>query len=188
MVDGGWMKLRREEDLHEHHQQSSQVHVSQVFNLMDRQSEQSCKSYVKNIVLKHEEIFKQQVIELHRLYRVQKTLMAELKNMGVKLSINCYEDPLRIMQKPGKEMAGGSMQSDQNNIFWKHFREHSIIEAGRGDLSVYGDSELDLSLSIGCAEKMKKPNHCLTEGDESSFQRPPCLFHASSLKNSLNRR
>ncbi|KAJ8504466.1 hypothetical protein OPV22_005352 [Ensete ventricosum] len=34
--------------------------------------------YVRNTMMKHEEIFRHQINELHRLYRVQKMLMAEL--------------------------------------------------------------------------------------------------------------
>ncbi|KAG0470704.1 hypothetical protein HPP92_016819 [Vanilla planifolia] len=41
---------------------------------------------IKSIMLKHEEIFKQQVLELHRLYRVQKFLMAELSGKKVKMN------------------------------------------------------------------------------------------------------
>ncbi|CAL9095294.1 unnamed protein product [Musa textilis] len=36
------------------------------------------RGYVRNTMIKHEEIFRHQVNELHRLYRVQKMLMAEL--------------------------------------------------------------------------------------------------------------
>ncbi|OAY64662.1 hypothetical protein ACMD2_20234 [Ananas comosus] len=45
---------------------------------MDRFHQQYNRELVRNTILKHEEIFRQQVHELHRLYRVQKSLMAEL--------------------------------------------------------------------------------------------------------------
>ncbi|XP_052198145.1 uncharacterized protein LOC127805023 [Diospyros lotus] len=38
------------------------------------------KQYLKMAMLKHEETFKQQVYELHRLYRIQKVLMKSIKN------------------------------------------------------------------------------------------------------------
>ncbi|KAI3932622.1 hypothetical protein MKW98_012593 [Papaver atlanticum] len=46
---------------------------------MDRLLEQYDKEYVRTTMLKQEEIFKEQVHELHRLYVVQKTLMIEFK-------------------------------------------------------------------------------------------------------------
>ncbi|KAL0903456.1 hypothetical protein M5K25_027839 [Dendrobium thyrsiflorum] len=44
------------------------------------------KESIKNTVMKHEEIFKQQVQELHRLYEVQKKLMNEVKSEELKMS------------------------------------------------------------------------------------------------------
>ncbi|XP_008804908.1 uncharacterized protein LOC120105254 [Phoenix dactylifera] len=41
---------------------------------------QSNRESVRNAMLKHEEIFRQQVHDLHRLYRVQKMLMAEMRS------------------------------------------------------------------------------------------------------------
>ncbi|XP_074585911.1 uncharacterized protein LOC141841628 [Curcuma longa] len=42
------------------------------------------KECMKVMMLKHEETFKQQVHELHRLYRVQKLLMRDMKNNELK--------------------------------------------------------------------------------------------------------
>ncbi|KAL5699161.1 hypothetical protein ACHQM5_030101 [Ranunculus cassubicifolius] len=47
---------------------------------MDRRLEQFNRESVRMTILKHDEIFKEQVKELHRVYRVQKKLMAELRN------------------------------------------------------------------------------------------------------------
>ncbi|CAL9091524.1 unnamed protein product [Musa textilis] len=52
---------------------------------MERQLECCDRDSLRNAMLKHEEIFKQQVHELHRLYGVQKTLMAELGKKQVSL-------------------------------------------------------------------------------------------------------
>ncbi|ERN07366.1 uncharacterized protein LOC110007362 isoform X2 [Amborella trichopoda] len=51
----------------------------QLQQVMERFQDQHSRESVKNTMLKHEEIFKEQVRELHRLYRVQKSLMSELK-------------------------------------------------------------------------------------------------------------
>ncbi|XP_043719980.1 uncharacterized protein LOC122667675 [Telopea speciosissima] len=52
---------------------------------MDRLFEEFNRESVKKTMLRHEEIFKEQVRELHRLYKVQKMLMAEHRNKEPKL-------------------------------------------------------------------------------------------------------
>lgn len=47
---------------------------------MERLAECDSRDAIRNTMLKHEEIFKQQVYELHRLYKDQKLRMAELRN------------------------------------------------------------------------------------------------------------
>ncbi|XP_072984252.1 uncharacterized protein [Typha latifolia] len=47
---------------------------------MERDLKHCSKQYMKMAILKHEETFKQQVHELHRLYSVQKLLMSDMKN------------------------------------------------------------------------------------------------------------
>ncbi|PWZ30509.1 Tubulin gamma-3 chain [Zea mays] len=44
---------------------------------MDEQCKQDSKDSIRRTIVKHGKVFKQQVHELHRLYHVQKTLMAE---------------------------------------------------------------------------------------------------------------
>lgn len=44
---------------------------------MDRFLKQYNRKYVKKVMIDQQEIFKQQVRELHRLYKVQKMLMIE---------------------------------------------------------------------------------------------------------------
>ncbi|XP_039130117.1 uncharacterized protein LOC120266541 isoform X2 [Dioscorea cayenensis subsp. rotundata] len=50
----------------------------------------SNKETMKNIILKHEEMFKHQVHELHRLYRIQKTLMKDLLNKESRDTRACF--------------------------------------------------------------------------------------------------
>ncbi|URE09908.1 hypothetical protein MUK42_36772 [Musa troglodytarum] len=45
---------------------------------------------LRNTMLKHEEVFRHQVHELHQLYRVQRMLMAELRSEG--LELRCLAD------------------------------------------------------------------------------------------------
>ncbi|MQM00379.1 hypothetical protein Taro_033121 [Colocasia esculenta] len=44
------------------------------------------KELLKQTMLRHEEIFRKQVLELHRLYRIQRDLMVELKRKGEQIS------------------------------------------------------------------------------------------------------
>lgn len=57
-----------------------QTGFSQIQESMERMLEQHNRESMKKTMLKQEEIFKEQVRELHRLYRVQKELMAEVRN------------------------------------------------------------------------------------------------------------
>ncbi|KAJ1260615.1 hypothetical protein BS78_10G245800 [Paspalum vaginatum] len=45
---------------------------------MDKHSKQDSKELVRRTIMEHDKVFRQQVHELHRLYHVQKSLMAEL--------------------------------------------------------------------------------------------------------------
>lgn len=44
---------------------------------MDKQCKQDSKDSIRRTIVEHDKVFRQQVHELHRLYHVQKTLMAE---------------------------------------------------------------------------------------------------------------
>ncbi|KAL2502137.1 uncharacterized protein Fot_35985 [Forsythia ovata] len=58
----------------------SAIAADETFAANHRMLESQINEPIKKIVLMHEEIFKQQVNELHRLYNIQKKLMHELKN------------------------------------------------------------------------------------------------------------
>ncbi|KAM0943302.1 hypothetical protein DsansV1_C13g0120801 [Dioscorea sansibarensis] len=92
---------------------------------MDRSIEQnhSNKETMKTIILKHEEMFKHQVHELHRLYRVQKMLMKELLN------------------KESRDTRASFLGFDLEV-------EDSLTDEE--------ESELELTLSVGCAANKKK--------------------------------
>ncbi|RVW80654.1 hypothetical protein CK203_044352 [Vitis vinifera] len=53
--------------------------IDKLHNSMDRILEQNNVETIKKTMLMHEDVFKHQVQELHRLYSVQKMLMKELK-------------------------------------------------------------------------------------------------------------
>ncbi|XP_059286165.1 uncharacterized protein LOC132039682 [Lycium ferocissimum] len=98
--------------------------VKQVYNLvillykigysMDRILElKSCTESIKKTMLMHEDIFKQQVKELHRVYNLQRKLMLELKNeksniedprLSHKSMINNTPQTLPTWQQPRREI------------------------------------------------------------------------------------
>ncbi|WOK94378.1 hypothetical protein Cni_G03080 [Canna indica] len=52
---------------------------------MDRFLKQYDIELIRNTMMKHEEIFRNQLHELHHLYRIQKMLIAELRSKGLNL-------------------------------------------------------------------------------------------------------
>ncbi|XP_059636600.1 uncharacterized protein LOC132278749 [Cornus florida] len=62
--------------------------LNKFHNSTDRMLDQHNIESIKKTMLMHEDVFKHQVQELHRLYRVQKMLMNEVKN-GVKQTRSC---------------------------------------------------------------------------------------------------
>ncbi|KAL2502259.1 uncharacterized protein Fot_36107 [Forsythia ovata] len=72
-LSGMETKLQRRTNL-------SAIAADETFAANHRMLESQIYEPIKKIVLMHEEIFKQQVNELHRLYNIQKKLMHELKN------------------------------------------------------------------------------------------------------------
>ncbi|KAJ0965626.1 hypothetical protein J5N97_026764 [Dioscorea zingiberensis] len=107
---------------------------NQLQDSMDRSLEQhNSKESMKNMILKHEELFKHQVCELHRLYRVQKMLMRELLNkQGIDTRTRHWSNT----------KAGSS--------------SHEFDLEGEEDSLTDEESELELTLSIGCAAGKKK--------------------------------
>lgn len=65
---------------------SVRIGFNQLQESMDRMLQQYNRESLKKTMLNQEEIFKEQVRELHRLYTVQKTLMSDLRNQQLKLS------------------------------------------------------------------------------------------------------
>ncbi|XP_020152533.1 uncharacterized protein [Aegilops tauschii subsp. strangulata] len=64
-------------------------------DIMDRYSKHDSKESLRRTIMEHDEVFRQQVHELHRLYRVQKALMAELR--GEKHSFQLRTEDTREM-------------------------------------------------------------------------------------------
>ncbi|XP_077236794.1 ras guanine nucleotide exchange factor Q-like protein [Tasmannia lanceolata] len=92
--------------------ENTRTSFNQLQESMDRLLEQCNKESVRKMMLKHEEIFNEQVQELHRLYRVQKMLMAEMRSKELKLSSLTKEVPGSI------HMGADYIESDTQSRFW----------------------------------------------------------------------
>ncbi|XP_062209310.1 uncharacterized protein LOC133911120 [Phragmites australis] len=100
---------------------------------MSRYLKQYEKEHMKMAMLKQEETFKQQVQELHRLYRVQKLLMTDAANTMPAIRCN-LEDERRATENDA-----GSSKS------WDAYSEQT-----KAAPLVLQDSELELKLALGC--------------------------------------
>ncbi|KAE8707029.1 putative Root phototropism protein [Hibiscus syriacus] len=91
------------------------------------------KEFMRMAILKHEETFKQQVYELHRLYRIQKTLMKKMES--------------------SKPMMNGSYMHHQSSITRLDL-EHP---ADDDDDEFINESEIELTL--GPTKSMSRKKH-----------------------------
>jgi len=121
------------------------------------------REYMRVAMLKHEETFKEQVYELHRLYRIQKMLMKniessrpngrsqELRNLKNKRSDHAQHKPQRKLdlERPAEEYIG---ESD-----------------GDGVLEIIAESEIELTLGPSSYNRRKKPETPLTSDSGPSF-------------------
>ncbi|CAN6969158.1 unnamed protein product [Brassica oleracea var. botrytis] len=139
---------------------------------MEKLLNPSEKQYMKMAMLKHEETFKQQVYELHRLYQVQKILMKNMqvnKGNDVNSGLGSF---IRRVDRPANFPDGG--------------------EAGGNDIDIMDESGIELTLGPSCyggdlmrMNKKKRNNSSLEmmDGNLNSGRRS---FSSSSTGSSNN--
>lgn len=112
--------------------------LNKICESMDRFSEQCNRESIKNIMLKQEEIFKQQVRELHRLYQVQKMLATELSCDKMKMNSfmaapkrQFVTDTVNKLQssRTSSETTHSSHASVRNNTNAILSSEHTSVQA-----------------------------------------------------------
>lgn len=130
-----------------------------------------------------------QVRELHRLYQAQKQLMAEIMRSDEGTSSSfchdnrhqstsqlssedgrpdhyeswenmCFEGPFRKpksfdLEQPAMETTMKNIAHDQASTLWRHLRQMTATEGPEID------TDVELTLSIGCGAEKKKPKHGL---------------------------
>ncbi|CAF2145480.1 hypothetical protein BRARA_B03979 [Brassica rapa] len=134
------------------------------------------QQYMKMAMLKHEETFKQQVYELHRLYQVQKILMKNMQiNEGNNISSELGTFIRRVdhdIDQPVNFPGGG--------------------ESGGNNIEIMDESEIELTLGPSCyggdlmrLNKKKKKNSWPEIMDEN-FNSGHRSFSSSSTGSSNN--
>ncbi|KAL0692106.1 hypothetical protein Bca4012_059286 [Brassica carinata] len=138
------------------------------------------KQYMKMAMLKHEETFKQQVYELHRLYQVQKILMKNMKinegnNVGKNSGLGTFIRRVdHDLDQPANFPGGG--ESGDNNIEIKE--DESEIKLTLGP-SCYGGDLMRMN-------KKKKKNYWPEIMDENLNSGRRSLSSSSTGSNNNN--
>ncbi|KAF5738247.1 hypothetical protein HS088_TW13G01143 [Tripterygium wilfordii] len=106
------------------------------------------KEYMRMAILKHEETFKEQVYELHRLYRIQKLMM--------------------------KNIARNRPANGRSQQLWKSKSQIKLDleqpgEENYGDLEIIDETEIELTLGPSTYNQRKKPDTPLTSDSGPSF-------------------
>ncbi|KAJ8459251.1 hypothetical protein OPV22_032177 [Ensete ventricosum] len=129
---------------------------------MERLAECDRREAVRNTMLKHEEIFKQQVYELHRLYRDQKLRMAELRNNEFTVTGSRIWSSASSASNTSYSLQQCAARSNaEGRAHVKGFDLEQPAEecSSNGATSIDEETTLDeveLTLSIGCSAKKKK--------------------------------
>ncbi|KAL1537099.1 hypothetical protein AAHA92_29654 [Salvia divinorum] len=114
------------------------------------------KEYMKMAMLKHEETFREQVYELHRLYRIQKMLMKDIaKNVRMDRSSTTYNGP---SERAGESVGKCELDDD--------------LELTLGPRSFYEKKS-------GPSKGARSP--ALKWGPETTVSHQPWLYQALSL-------
>lgn len=99
--------------------------LEQVQGSMDRLLEQNNRECVRNTMMRQEEIFKQQVYELHRLYRVQKLLMSELRTKEAQLHSHATATMPRAVIDAKNKYWSSTSTSDTSHSSYISNRHHT---------------------------------------------------------------
>ncbi|XP_021274019.1 uncharacterized protein LOC110409107 [Herrania umbratica] len=130
------------------------------------------KECMRMAMLKHEETFKEQVYELHRLYRIQKTLMKSIEN--------------------GRHN-GGFLQKDHNGNMHQNSRmrldlerpaeEYNIAEADHGNRMLEVIDESEIELTLGPTRYLPRKKH----GTPPTSDSGPSFSSSSTESSHMNR-
>ncbi|RDX96514.1 hypothetical protein CR513_20814 [Mucuna pruriens] len=126
----------------------------------------SCdKEYMRMAMLKHEETFKEQVYELHRLYRIQKILM---QNMEARRGIEVREGEWYLKNAISLTHKGAQEKAQMKFDLERPAEEH-IAESEDGVVEVIDETEIELTLGPSSYNRRKKVETPLTSDSGHSL-------------------
>lgn len=125
----------------------------------------SCdKEYMRMAMLKHEETFKQQVYELHRLYRIQKILMQNMearRGVEVKEQEWYFKNAISLTQNANHHHKGGQEKAQIKFDLERPAEEHTAESDDEG-LEIIDETEIELTLGPSSYNRSKKIETPLT--------------------------
>ncbi|GAU12566.1 hypothetical protein TSUD_182810 [Trifolium subterraneum] len=132
----------------------------------------SCdKEYMRMAMLKHEETFKQQVYELHRLYRIQKILMQNMearRGVEVKEQQWYFKNAISLTQHANHHK--GAQEKTQIKFdLERPAEDHSAESDDDEGMEIIDENEIELTLGPSSYNRSKKTDTPLTSDSGHSL-------------------
>ncbi|KAJ1387295.1 hypothetical protein SESBI_40117 [Sesbania bispinosa] len=130
------------------------------------------KEYMRMAMLKHEETFKEQVYELHRLYRIQKILM---QNMEARRGIEVgerewyFKNAITLTQNAIANHKGPQEKPQIKFDLEQRPAEEHIAESDDRVLEIIDETEIELTLGPSSFNRRKKVETPLTSDSGHSL-------------------
>ncbi|URD96390.1 hypothetical protein MUK42_31479 [Musa troglodytarum] len=135
---------------------------------MTRYMQQTDKEYVKIAMLKQGEIFRYQVHELHRLYRIQQQLMGDMKIAEMK-------------RQKGRTRADTELLDAEDETGPRRILDAGVV------LDAAEESDLELTLATGSGgARRKKKDASLTSDSAASFSSSSNEYGNMNMKRNRN--
>ncbi|XVF17551.1 hypothetical protein REPUB_Repub10bG0133200 [Reevesia pubescens] len=110
------------------------------------------KEYMRMAMLKHEETFKEQVNELHRLYRIQKTLMKSVESSRPNGSFSLKNNNNNMHQNSSR-----MIRLDLEHP--TYHQEYNVAESGHSSRMLEVIDESEIELTLGPTRYMPRKKH-----------------------------
>ncbi|KAE9607805.1 hypothetical protein Lal_00040117 [Lupinus albus] len=149
------------------------------------------KEYMRMAMLKHEEIFKEQIYELHRLYRVQKILMKNMESRrGNEVNERewYFNNAISLTQNVHNK---GAQEKPQMKIDLEKPAEEHIAESDDEELDNIDEAEIELTLGPSRYSHRKKfsapDSHTLSSSYDRScnINTTRCKTYKSSYSKTM---
>ncbi|XP_039035437.1 uncharacterized protein LOC120171891 [Hibiscus syriacus] len=148
---------------------------------MENLFRQHDKEYMRMAMLKHEETFKQQVYELHRLYQIQKALMKSIESSrpnGSFIKKKNYHHGNTDMHHSSRTRLDLEYPAAEAD----HHQGYNVAEYNRGRLEAIDESEIELTLGLTKYTGRKKHGTLLTSDPSPSFSSSSSEFSQMTLR------